>query len=499
MADADLIAGVLVGVTDKTVHWLEAIMAQARPQKVRLVIAVYPASPTREEHLLSLQRLQDKVIGPEKEIDVRLFPCNRVYGDDYEQMALLPTILQATSADGKTTFCIGSVGDAGRDSASLASFNVVFQPDDALRDSWRRWFQYLLSSSAPLTPETVRIPHIIPAIGDPAAAEKWEAYKRACLNKGKEQPPRPNVDPKTGETTNEGDGKPVKTWDDDRTKLDLLAQRLVQVYALGCLVTIDDSTWINPLDIPVKAALLLWQSELSVGTVKHKQAFNLRVLDEAAAKELEKCRSVSDLMILSYPLSQGSRWISERAKNLLEKELNARNLEGQAILKEALGGRDVETFIEKRRDAIRRDLDEMYRLLSQGTSVPDKKFTLIIEEVEKRLKTALTMRITPSAIYNRFAPPDLTVHAPAENWSQPLSLLLQSARNLRNSLIDGSFPGKFTAAMDIFGDVIVNVKTNVRQQAQHELGRLKKIEESTNGPREKCAEVWKIITEKDKP
>lgn len=494
MGNADLIAGALVGVTDKTVGWLETIMAQARPRKVRLVIVVYPASPTREEHLLSLQGLQDKVIGPEKEIDVRLFPLNRVYGNGYEQMALLPTILQATSADGKTMFCIGSVGDTGWDAVNLASFNVVFQPDDALRDSWRRWFEHLFTSSARLTPDTVRIPYLTPAIGDPAAAEKWEAYK-ACLDWGKEQPPPPKVDTKTGETTTGRDGRPVKRWDDDRTKLDLLAQRLVQVYAQGCLVTIDDSTWINPLDIPVKAALLLWQSELSVGAVKQKQAFNLRVLDEAAAKDLEKCRFVSDLMDLSYLLSQGNRWISEKAKNLLEKELEIRNLEGKEILKNALGGYNIEAFIEKRREVIRRDLDKMYSLLNQGTSVPENKVSIILAEVKTRLKTALTERITPSAIYNRLAPPDLTVNAPVENWRQPLSLLLQSARNLRKSLIDGYFPGKFTAAMDVFGDVIV--KTKDRQRAQHELEMLKEIEDGPNGPKPKCTDVWKIITRKD--
>lgn len=497
MSDADLIAGALVGVTDKTVQWLETIMANVRPRTVKLVIVLYPASPTREQHLLSLQRLQEKIIVPGKVIDVRLFPLNRVYGNGYEQMALLPTILQATSTDGKTMFCIGSVGDTGRDAVNLASFNIVFQPDDALRDSWRRWFEHLFTRAARLTPETVHIPHLTPAIGDPAAVELWDAYKRNCLNRGTAPLPPPKVELKTGETTHEGDGKLVTAWDNNRTKLDPLAQRLVQVYAQGCLVTIDDSTWINPLDVPVKAALLLWQSELSVGAVKHKQAFNLRVLDEATAKHLGECRSVRDLMSLSYLLSEGSRWISGEAKSLLEEELEARNREGQSIIKRAMDGNNVEAFIEERRDAIRRDLDKMYSLLNQGTSVPENKVSIIFDEVKKRLNTALTERITPGAIYNKVAPPDLTVKAPAENWRQPLSLLLQSARNLRKSLIDGSFPNKFTAAMDVFGDVIV--KTNNRQRAQHELVLLKEIEESPDGPKEKCTDVWNIITGKGKP
>ena len=495
MADADLIAGTLVGVTDNTVCWLETIMAQPPPRKVKLIVVAYPAGPTREEHLLRLQKLQGQFIGPKKEIDVRLFPFNRVYGNDYEQMALMPTILQATSVDGKTMFCIGSTGDAGWDAVNPASFNIIFQPDDALRDSWRRWFEYLFSSSARLTPESVRIPHLIPATGDSAAAEKWEAYKRACLNRGKEQRPRPTVEPNTGETTEDGDGMTVDPWDGGRTKLDPLAQRLVQVYAQGHLVTIDDSAWINPLDIPVKAALLLWQPEQSVRTVKHKRAFNLQVLDEATAKHLEECCSVSDLKELSYRLSEGTHWISEKAKNLLEKELESRNLKGQAIIRQAMNGNNEDEFLSQNNDSIRHKLNEMYYFLNLGTSVPEKNFDIIIDEVRKRLKAARNMRIIPKAIYNKIAPPDLTINAPVENWRQPLSLLLQSAEHLRKSLMKDSCSSWPIAEMDIFDDMIV--QTGTRQKAQDELSKLKEIEDKAAtlnyGPKEKCDEVWKII------
>jgi hypothetical protein len=39
--------------------------------------------------------------------------------------------------------------------------NFVFQPDDAMKDAWRRWFQYVFSSAAELTEDTLQIPDLV--------------------------------------------------------------------------------------------------------------------------------------------------------------------------------------------------------------------------------------------------------------------------------------------------------------------------------------------------
>jgi len=167
---ADLIAGMLVGAADATVQWLAGLLGQQRPRRIKLIIVVYPACPTREEHLRRLMQLQTEFTGQERELQVHVLPAARAFGADFEKMVLQPTVLQAfDSCTGRTLLCIGSVGDAGHDIPNLASFNVVFHPDDALRDAWRRWFPYLLSSATSLSSTTVRIPHLIPARGDPAA------------------------------------------------------------------------------------------------------------------------------------------------------------------------------------------------------------------------------------------------------------------------------------------------------------------------------------------
>ncbi len=478
-------------------------MEQSLPRRVLLVVVVSPAGPTREEHLISLEMLQAQFHGPGQELQVRLLPVARAFGPDYETMILPPTVLQAhDSQTGKTTLCIGSVGDAARDEVHLTSFNVIFQPDDALRDAWRRWFQYLFASAVKLTPETVRIPHLVPAPGDPAATAMWAAFERTCRGRQPDQPARPDVDPQTGEVTVEADGTKVEPWDGGKTALDPLAQKLQQIYAHGWLVTVDETTRIKPLAIPVKATLLGQQSERTLGALTQKQSFSLQVLDEVVGKEVEKCRRVNDIMdLLTYLLSMGSHWLPERAKVLFEKELEARNAKGLANLKAALGGDDVPQFVQKRKKKIQEDLDAMYSQLGQGKAVPADKLAAVFAEVQARLTNALSARITPRAVYNKIAPPDLTAKAPDESWTQPLSLLLRSARLMRESLTDAYFPRRlsglsfkepeFQTAMDIFGDAIL--KDPDPKRAKEELAALTKIETGDGKPKETCAAVWTII------
>ncbi len=509
LMDADLINGVIVGAWNGTVEWVNTLMKKDGACVVVLVLVVYPACPTREEHLRRLLQFQNQLIGDDKKLELRLLLFDRSHGKDFERMVLPPTVLQAhDSKSGKTMFCVGSVGDSGRDKAELGSFNMAFQPDDGLRNEWRKWFQFIFSSSAPLMSETAQIPHLIPEEGDPAAAKIWTAFSNICLGSYGNEVALAKINPETGEVSKEPDGTAVEPWDDNKTKLDPLAQLLQQVYSNGYLVTIDERTRIKPLATPVKAALLGQRSERTVGALTQKQSFKLQVLDELLDKQIEKCRLVNDIMeLLSYLLSMGNRWLPEAAKSLLEKELKARNERGCAILKEGLGGNDVREFIKKRRDKIRDDLDAMYRQLGQGKFVPNDRVKSVLDEIEDRLTVALNSRITPCAICNKIAPPDLTSSVPSENWSQPFSLLLRSARLMRESLIDSYFPRRFKGlsfnennfrdAMNIFDDAIV--KAPYLHRARAELLDLEKIEKSSEGPKEKCTAVWRIITGKLQP
>jgi hypothetical protein len=568
LARSDLVAGVLVGVADGTIQWLRTLMEQEPPARpanktagdisaevpkkaenetprlvkgldelfggeklhnscdVRLVVLVYPAGPTREAHLLTLKILQADMADKQRKLEVRVLPTARSVGAECERMVVPPTLLLGhDSQAGKTWFCIGSVGDAGHDTARLASFNAVFHPDAAFCDQWRRWFQYLFGCAVPLTTETVRIPALVPAQGDPAGAALWGEYQLACSGTDSEAGKRPAVDPKTGEVAAEADGSPVKPWDGGKVQLDPLAQKLQQVYAGGWLVTVDETTRVKPLAIPVKPTQFDEQAERAVGAVTQKQSFSLKVLDAGVTKEVEKCRNVADIMeLLGYQLCKGNRWIPDLAKVLLERELEARNKQGMARLKEALGSKQdardakqqslpakpgaadgtdgVKKYLESRKEALRHDLDAMYRELRRGDSVPPEKLEEVLASVEARLTAALGARITPRVNYNRLTPPDLTNTAPDEHWAQPLSLLLQSAVLLRISLTDNFFsrnftkrsftPEEFESAMNVFDDAIL--KKPDPRRAKEELIRLDEIEKRDQKNKEKCHAVWQLIT-----
>jgi hypothetical protein len=498
LKDADLIAGLLIDVTDKAVQWIDSLMNQDGECKIKFVAIVYPAGPTQEEHLSKIRQIHHN--SSKRDIEVRLFPVSNIYGNDCMTMMLPPTVLQIyNSRSGRTTHCVGSTGNAGRGEIGPTSFNVVFQPDDALRDAWRSWFQYFWDCAAPLTFETVRIPHLTPAKGDPAAAEAWKRFESICRPPQAQISISPLVDSETSEVALYGDDEERESWDEGKTALDPLAQKIQQVYSQGYLVTVDESTRIKPLDIPVAAELLNQKAERTIGAIRQKQSFTLRVLDDLMAKEIEECRSITDILnLLSYSLSHSIRWVSEAAKDLLDHELETRNQRAGVIIRRVFGGNCVSEFVESCRDKFRSDLDEMYRQLGQGTAVPDSKFETILSKVQERLSKALKGRIAPCVIYNRISPPDLTASAPDENWSQPLSLLIRSARFLRQPLTDRFFAGKpfskqeIFAAMDVFDDGIV--KRPNQWRCPGELSIIKLIEEGDEERKRKCEAIWQIIS-----
>lgn len=568
LAESDVVSGVIVGASEATVTWIEKLLAQAGKRQIHLVLILVPAGPTRAEHLWRISTARAARDGGEIAFTVRLLPMANVLDGDCERITVPPTVIQGhNSQTGRTTMCVASVGDSGNDQMSVGSLNLVFQPDDAMRDAWRLWFQYLLSAAADLTPETCEVPHLIPAKGDPEAAVLWEAFKLACGGQGDERA-TPIIDPKTGEVTVEANGDKTVPWDGGKTALDTLAQVFQQVYANGWLVTVDEATRIKPLTIPVKATLLGQQSERMVGALKQKQSFTLQVLDDTVDKAIEKCRKVTDLMeLLTYPLSQGNRWLPDAAKGLLEKELAARNVQGQKALWDALGANGVapeaakvvvdaalqsggesvkkailaalgehsvtpeiaalavqkvldfasdevrtvlrlalstelvRQLIERRKQSIRNDLNQMYRELGQGDAVPPDKLQKVLDDVKDRLTAALNQRITPRAVYNRIGTPDLTACADDVNWGQPLSLLLRAGRVLREMLTDPYFPRRFSGltfseedfrtAMNVFGDSIATKPEEGR--ASDELQKLDEIQESAQPTKQKCQEVWTII------
>jgi len=494
---ADLVAGLVVDASDGFVEWLRRVSTDRNDIRIVIILVVYPACETKASHLTDLLTIKEEL--KSDKIEIKILPVATIKG-------VPPTVLQLheTKSD-NTWMSIGSIGDFGSAEWRLSSFNVVFHPDDVLRSEWRRWFEYIRQRSALLTPANAQIPALLRTVGDPAAAELWDAYEFLCSgdNTTVEQTVVV-VDAKTGEVAVENgtkDGK-AEPWDGGTMALDELAQRLNEIYIGGWLVTVDESTRIKPLAIPVKAALLGQQSEQSVGAITRKQSFTLDVLADYDAKDIEKCRTVTDLLeLVSYLLSKSNRILPAGSKTLLEKELEARNKRGMEKLSEVVGG-DVKKFIETRKNSITEDLNRMYRDLGMGDKVPADKLTAVLTEVEQRLSKALSTRVTPRATFNRIAAPALTSNAPDENWSQVFSLMIRAARLMRDAITDFYFPRRFSnmdikqdefmKAMNILGDTMA--ESNDRDKAFEQLKVIDEIEQSTSSFKEKCHALWLIVS-----
>ena len=502
--EADLVSALLVGVASEAVRWLEELLETEGKRAVSVVLVLVPAGPTRQAHLGAIHALQASHREGDRTLAIRILAMDNDFESDSRHSILPPTVIQAhNSQTRQTAMSIGSVHDAGCDQQFPGSVNFVFRPDDAMRDAWRRWFQYIFTTAAPLIPETCRIPHLVPAVGDPAAARQWAMFQAICQPQTTPTGTSAVVDASTGEVLADANGQAVVPWDGGKTAIDPLAQIFQRVYANGWLVTIDETTRIKPLNIPVKATLLGQQSERNVGAVKHRQSFSLQVLDEVPDRAIESCRKVTDLVeLLTCPLSQGNRWLPETARELLKQELLRRNEDGKKTLTKALGGLSVDAFIETRSQAIRSDLNAMYRELGQGTVVPDDKFGSVLHEIASRLNDALRGRITPRVVYNRVAPPDLTVAAPDENWGQPLSLLRHCARILRESLTEPYLRRRmaslscsmedFRDALNPFGDIIGQKPDFTR--AEQELARIEEIFGGKGTAKERTRGLWEIVT-----
>jgi len=502
---ADLLSGVLVDVTDGTIRWLDGLLHRHPKMRVRLVIVVSQACPTREADLRALLMLREAhATAKGSPLEIRLLAMSGYYGEDCRHSVLPPTTLQAhDTTSGETLTCIGSVGDAGHGPVLVGSLNLVFRSEPALRNSWRKWFQYLLCIAAPLNEETCRIPQLIPPEGSEEAALAWADFIANCEQEGNDGSLPPTVDPETGETTVDAEGNPTVSWDGGDTEVEELTAIFQGIYEEGALVTVDEGTRIKPFKIPVKAALLGQQSQRSVGNLTQTQAFSLSVLDALDERELEKCRKITDaLELLSLPLSKGNRFIPKAAKELLEREIEARNTRAKTALRKALGGDDVDKFVENRLTSIKKDLDQMYSQLGEGDAVPEDKLKTVLDDIKARLTSALNDRITPSVVYNRIAAPALSAADPLENWSQPLSLLEHAASLIRKSLTDSYFPRSFSKASftveecleacNLFADHLL--ASQDRKKAQDEAVDIDAILSGEVPPRIKCEQLWILVT-----
>jgi len=144
LREVDLVSGIIVGAADQFVSWLRRLVGGRKDLTMKLVLVLYPACATKSRHLSELLALQHACREGQC-LELNVLPI-------WLEAGLPPTVLQMHNKKSKKSWMsIGSVGNFGSEEWTLTSFNVVFKPDDVLRDQWRNWFEYMRQKAALLT------------------------------------------------------------------------------------------------------------------------------------------------------------------------------------------------------------------------------------------------------------------------------------------------------------------------------------------------------------
>lgn len=508
---ADAVAGLVLDLNETGIDWLMQKLLSRPNITCSLLVGVYPACPTRKEHLLRLLEIKQKFSAKESSVEFRILPMQLLVNKDHRNAALPPSSLQIqNSGSGESHFAIGSCGNFGQDKSPTTALNLVFRAEAPLLDTWRKWFDWVWTTSAPLTPATCEIPHLVPAEGELEAALMWEAFEAQLLPH--EEIARVVVDPITGEVkaeTKDGGQALLPTELNKIPKLDPLAAILAEVYEQGMLVTVDKHTRIPPLDAPVDPR---WFGESALeerGGVQRKVQYRVSALDEKDLKAIEDLRKGATKLLdyFSFSLADSVKWMPDRARPLFNKALKDLNTQGLAHLK-GLVGASVAGFVEAKKSKIAADAKSMYQRINPGQSLPGDLLAKIMQEIRKRFEKVLTGSLVPEFNFNRVSFPVREAGEDRTAWGQACSLLTDMALLMREPFA-GDFFGRgmpmplslpeLLAAMDLLEDVALKkfAPGQRNPDALIEVKLIKRIVGSGADSKQKCEILIALI--KGKP
>jgi hypothetical protein len=352
-----------------------------------------------------------------------------------------------------------------------------------------------------------QIPDVVIPAGTPEGARLWQTYLDTCAEGGHlEDGPHTvvRVDPDTGDVTlAEGSQTIVSPTEKiGLEKLDALAERVARLYEKGVLVSIDKSSRIPPLDVPLDPSVFGDASELHKGKVTRKVSMRVSIINEKTLKEIDKRRQSIRTMLtkFSYRLADNVRWMPSAAQALFESELERVNKEGQTLISDLLKG-DVDAFIAANRDALIVDINAMYAELGRPGKVTRDVITQVEKSLKERLGKAKSANFMPKLSYSavRFLRTD---NAAASPWGQAFSLLADVTAFPREALTDSFFFRGLKVAeedlikvMNVADDALCRDLTarGVKDRCKAELDLLARIENASIEAKHRCSLVLQIL------
>ena len=501
MARADGILAVVSDIDRCGARWLhQTLKRETDVAQCRIIVVLYAACATKEGDLQALVDIEAET--PDR-VEFRLhltglwsaLPANILY------------FMEPGRAEG--TLCVGSSPNFGWGEPDPGMANLVFHPDLALTDAWRKWFDWLWLTSAPLTAETAAIPSLVPALGTPEAAQIWARYEEACrlarTNAGLFDEVQVTVDPSTGAVTAATpDGEPVvpPTENLGIPKPDPVAERIARLYDHGAMVTIDKATRSRPLDAPMKPQWFGVESLRQIGAVTREVKYRISIMDKDVLQKLESRRKATrDLLnSFSYPLAEGVRWMPHTARGLFESEMARVNQEGLELLSKVVG--DPDQFVGKQCERISRDANQMYQEFAPGRELPQSVIEEIMADLAARLREATKGHLLPHVTYTpvRFAPVFGSEWSDA--WGQAAILLAAIAEYPRRAVSDAFFlrglkvdKKELLRCMNVCDDAMLRKSGHnwVETDPEEQIRWLDTVVDSEAEPAAKCACILAIV------
>jgi len=489
LASSKKVIGQLCSITEECVHELRAALERDEALQVRLVVVVYPATPTRVDDLFALCDLSD-AFG--ERCRLRL-------------SALLRRDLSCTNAllccgaDGSQVFYSGPAANFESGEPLPYALSIGASAEMGVGERVRRWFDWRWEMSIELTRERADIPPLVPAEGTAEAAAMWAAYL-ASLEQTKK---KVKIDEKTGEVEPEGDDGKKGSAEIGIERTGTEAERLAELFAAGQLITIDKASRIPPLDAPVKAEWFGMQMLRHVGAVSRKVEFRISVIDERMLRDIDnKRRKTTDLIkLLTFALADGARWMPNAAVPLFEREQTRINQEGCAKL-QSIVGNDVDSFVRGKRADVLKDANAMYHEFYPDRSLPEQVVDEILADLTTRIEKGLSGKFLPSV---SFTPVHFTTAARTEwasQWAQAFRFLTELAKYPRKAMNDRYFlqgwkleAGEVMQAMNVCDDVICRDlwAAGIRERANDECGLIDYIVESPAEYPARCRSLLAVM------
>ncbi len=451
--------GVISAFDRQAIDWLEGLLADHPTVKLRIVFSIHPTCRTTESDLEEAIRMTER---HGARVAFKMYP-------EWSLTDRGSNLLCFNHADGKLFIATGPSDNLGFGRRSGSHANLVLTPDTSTFEACRKWFDGLWQISGELRPDVVRLmPKLVLPQGDPEATALWEDFRERCLEKATTESKvvKEVVDPETGEVTLiDGDGKKLTSPTDDigAPKVDHFAERIVKLFDLGMLVTIDKRARLPPLEAPIRPEWFDVDSFQQTGVVSTRTSIKISPFDDETLKAINKLMSAaSDLLPdYSYSIAKGVRWIPKAAIPMFEATIAGANERAKAALGSVVGD-DVNAFLEAQRDRIRADAQEMYARYHGDRSLPKHTVDAILDELRRRLGPTLGERLIPTVSYASVV---FNPHQTSEwgsQWGQALDLLEKIIRLPREKMpkpksVRGEQPtlSDLSVAMDVLEDPIL--------------------------------------------